>query len=234
MSGKLKSPREGRERWGIKMSTPDENSIDRLLRQNQQAARDVEMDAPFQLALEPEGLVGFVSTQVEINKAVVDRLDGMQNDITEIRGDIVEIRNDMGQVKGGHARAEVIARAEVVAMELGYEYLRQVTPRELYLWSKAAPAGTEPNDLRSFQRADLVIEALDGAELVYLTVEISYTVDNSDVRRALRNAALLQQITSHRAQAVVAGAAMRPSVQETIDQGSVKWFPTKAGVLEPE
>ena len=214
------------------MSTPNENSIDRLLRQNEQAARDVAADAPVQL--EPAGLEGFVSTQVEINKAVVGRLDSMQDDITEIRSDIVEIRNDMGQVKGGHARAEVIARAEVVAMELGFEYLRQVTPRELYLWSKAAPAGTEPNHLRSFQRADLVMEALDGAELVYLAVEISYTVDSSDVRRALRNAALLQQITSHRAQAVVAGAAMRPSVQETIAQGSVKWFPTKAGVLEPE
>ena len=232
---KLKSLRD----WGIKMSTPNENSIDRLLRQNEQAARDVAADAPVQL--EPAGLEGFVSTQVEINKAVVGRLDSMQDDITEIRSDIVEIRNDiveirndMGQVKGGHARAEVIARAEVVAMELGFEYLRQVTPRELYLWSKAAPAGTEPNHLRSFQRADLVMEALDEAELVYLAVEISYTVDSSDVRRALRNAALLQQITSHRAQAVVAGTAMRPSVQETIAQGSVKWFPTKAGVLEPE
>lgn len=214
------------------MSTPNESSIDRLLRQNRQAARDVEMDAPIQL--EPEGLAGFVSTQVEINKVVVDRLDGMQEDITEIRNDITEIRNDMGQVKGGHARAEVVARAEIVAMELGFEYLRQVTPTELYRWGRAAPVGTEPSDLRSFQRADLVIEALEGAELVYLAVEISYTVDNSDVNRALRNAALLQQITSHRAQAVVAGAAMRPSVQETIAQGNVKWFATKAGILEPE
>ena len=132
------------------------------------------------------------------------------------------------------SRTEVVARAEIVAMELGFEYLRQVTPRELYLWSNALPAGTDQNALRSFQRADLVIEALDGAELVYLTVEISFTVDNSDVNRALRNAALLQQITSHRAQAVVAGAAMRPSVQERIAQGSVKWFPTKSGILEPE
>ena len=221
------------------MSTPNENSIDRLLRQNRQAARDVERDAPVQL--EPEGLAGFVSTQVEINKVVVDRLDGMQgditeirNDITEIREDITEIRNDMGQVKGGHARAEVVARAEIVAMELGFEYLRQVTPTELYRWSRAAPVGTEASDLRSFQRADLVIEALEGAELVYLAVEISYTVDNSDVNRALRNATLLRQITSHRAEAVIAGAAMRPSVQEAIAQGNVKWFPTKSGILEPE
>ena len=126
------------------MSTPNENSIDRLLRQNRQAARDVERDAPMQI--EPEGLAGFVSTQVEINKVVVDRLDGMQGDITEIREDITEIRediteirNDMGQVKGGHARAEVVSRAEIVAMELGFEYLRQVTPTELYRWSRAAP-----------------------------------------------------------------------------------------------
>ena len=214
------------------MSTPNESSIDRLLRQNRQAARDVEMDAPIQV--EPEGLAGFVSTQVEINKVVVDRLDGMQDDMTEMRNDITQIRNDMGQVKGGHARAEVVARAEIVAMELGFEFLRQVTPRELYRWSSAAPTGTEPADLRSFQRADLILEVLDGAELVYLVVEISFTVDNSDVNRALRNAALLQQITSHRAQAVVAGAVMRPSVQEAIAQGHVKWFPTKAGILEPE
>ena len=217
------------------MSTPDENSIDRLLRQNEWAASDVE-DAELgaSIQINPQGLSGFVRTQVEINKVVINRLDGMQDDIAEIRGDITEIRNDMGQVKGGHARAEVIARAEIVAMELGFEYLRQVTPPELYRWSRAAPAGTEPSALRSFQRADLVIEALEGAELVYLAVEISYTVDNSDVNRALRNAALLQQITSHRAQAVVAGAVRRPSVREAVAQGRVKWFPTKSGILEPE
>ena len=119
-------------------------------------------------------------------------------------------------------------------MELGLDYLRQLSPTELYRLSKAAPADTDPNALRSFQYADLVIEALDGAELVYLAVEISFTVDNSDVNRALRNAAMLRQITGHRAQAVVAGAAVRPSVQETLAQGSVKWFPTKAAILEPE
>ena len=207
------------------MTTPDEKPIDRLLRQNRLAAQDVEIDAPIQI--EPEGLPGFVRTQVEINKTVVERLDA-------ISADVEGLKNDLGQVKGGHARTEVIARAEIVAMELGFEYLRQVTPSELYRWSRAAPAGTEPSALRSFQRADLVIEALDGAELVYLAVEISYTVDNYDVNRALRNAALLQQITSHRAQAVVAGAIMRPSVQEQVNQGSVKWFPTKSGILEPD
>jgi hypothetical protein len=207
------------------MSTPDANSIENLVHQNRQAALDVEQDAPLQL--EPEGLAGFVRTQVEINKAVIERLDSMQSDVANIK-------NDMGQVKGGHARAEVVARAETVAMELGFDYLRQVTARELNQWSKAAPDGTGPDELQSFRRADLVIEALDGGELVYLAVEISYTVDNHDVARALRNAELLQQITSHRAQAVVAGAIMRPAVQEQVDQGSVKWFPTKSGILEPD
>ena len=221
------------------MTTPDEKPIDRLLRQNRLAAQDVEIDAPTQL--EPEGLPGFVTTQVEINKTVVERLDAigadveiLKDDVNVLKDDVSSLKNDMGQVKGGHARTEVVARAEIVAMELGFEYLRQVTPPELYRWSKVASADTEPNVLRSFQRADLVIEALDGAELVYLAVEISYTVDNSDVNRALRNAALLQQITSHRAQAVVAGAIMRPSVQERVNQGTVKWFPTKSGILEPD
>ena len=228
------------------MTTPDEKPIDRLLRQNRVAAQDIEIAAPIQI--EPEGLTGFVRTQVEINKAVVERLDaigadveelkydvaGLKDDVNGLKNDVAGLKNDMGQVKGGHARTEVIAKAEIVAMELGLDYLRQVTPSELYRWSAAAPAGTEPSNLRSFQRADLVIEALDGAELVYLAVEISYTVDNYDVNRALRNAALLQQITSHRAQAVVAGAIMRPSVQEQVNQGSVKWFPTKSGILEPD
>ena len=203
-----------------------------MLRQNRLAARGVETDAPVQI--EPEGLPGFVRTQVEINKAVVERLDAIGADVEILKDDVAGLKNDMGQVKGGHARTEVIAKAEIVAMELGLDYLHQVTPSELYRWSAAAPAGTEPSNLRSFQRADLVIEALDGAELVYLAVEISYTVDNYDVNRALRNAALLQQITSHRAQAVVAGAIMRPSVQEQVNQGSVKWFPTKSGILEPD
>ena len=208
------------------MTTPDEKPIERLLRQNRGAAHDVEVDGELQFGT-PSGLPGFVNTQVKINEVIVEQLE-------KIGADVETLQNDMGQVKGGHARTEVVARAETVAMELGFEYLRQVTPSELFRWSKAAPANTEPNVLQSFQRADLVIEALDDAELVYLAVEISYTVDNSDVTRALRNAELLQQITNHRAEAVVAGAVARPSVQEQVARGDVRWFPTKSGILEPE
>ena len=49
--------------------------------------------------------------------------------------------------------------------------------------------GVATNDLRSFHRADLVVEAADRqGDICYVAAEASRTVDSRDIARAIRNA----------------------------------------------
>ena len=78
-------------------------------------------------------------------------------------------------------------------------------------------ADVTPGDRISFSRADLIIEADHDAETTYLAVEISYTADERDRRRAQRNAQHLTDHTGHRAMPVVAGVRYDDELQPVID-----------------
>ena len=81
------------------------------------------------------------------------------------------------------------------------------------------------NDLRSFRLADLILEATDpqGA-YCYVAVEISFTVNGRDTRRAVRNAGYLSRFSGRRAFAVVAGVHVDNRIQDRIDAGEVSWY----------
>ena len=67
-------------------------------------------------------------------------------------------------------------------------------------------ADISANELRSFRRADLIMEAADRAgETCYLAVEVSFTANGRDTTRAIRNAGFLSRFTGRRCRAVVAG-----------------------------
>ena len=88
-------------------------------------------------------------------------------------------------------------------------------------------AGSAPlsNELRSFRAADLVAEARDPeGNTRYLAVEASFTADQRDTQRAIRNADLLQRLTGHNALAVVASVRNSMEAQENIDAGLLHWF----------
>ena len=55
-------------------------------------------------------------------------------------------------------------------------------------------------------------------------VEASFTADQRDTQRAIRNADLLQRLTGHNALAVVASVRNSMEAQENIDAGLLHWF----------
>ena len=84
--------------------------------------------------------------------------------------------------------------------------------------------GVAANDLRSFHRADLIVEATDRQEDVcYVAVEASRTVDSRDVARAIRNARLLTRFTGRRSYAVVTGWNRDDRVRRSVEAGEVSW-----------
>ena len=204
------------------MSTSNHDPTEDLLRQNRQAALDVEQDASLQL--EPEGLTGFVSTQAEINKAIVNGLNGIREDIASIQNDMGRIQNDIGIVKGVHARNEAIRDSRLITFDLGMDYVRIVEGDELAEWAQAhSNIGIEASDLRSFRQADLVIEASRDSGKTYIVIEVSFTADKRDTERAIRNADFLRLFTGCEAEAVVASVKNDYDVHQQVEQKLIHW-----------
>ena len=215
------------------MITPNGDSMESLLRQNQWAAEDVESDEPPQLL--PGGLSGFVHTQVEINKAVVERLDAIDEKIDNIQNDMGQVKGGIGDIKGKYARYEVERDAHLITFDLGLQYLREIERDELAKWAQAlSHKGVAAQTLRSFRRADLVIEASKNEEKMYVAVEVSYTADRSDSDRVMRNAEFLRQLTGCEAKAVVASVQNDYYVAQQVEKNLVHWYQIDEDVLKAD
>ena len=91
------------------------------------------------------------------------------------------------------------------------------------------------DDLLSFRRADIVIRAADpdGTEC-YVAVEVSYTANGSDTKRAKRNARFLTRFTGRRADPVVAGLQIDHRIRAAVDSGEVSWYKLHSETFEVE
>ena len=161
--------------------------------------------------------------------AVDSRLDG--HDVMFRR-----ITDDLGQLKGVHARNVALADAPIIARDLKLRRTKNLTQEELLdLIDAADTSGIHVNDLRSFRVADLIMEAraVDGTTC-YVAVEISYTANGRDTRRAIRNAEFMTQFTGKPAFAVVSGLYRDDRIQDSIESGEVFWHQLMPEQLEAE
>ena len=147
-----------------------------------------------------------------------------------------EYRQDMAQFKGGYARSETIRRAPVIAISMGLDYIRTLNGADLALMVRGADASDlTPGEIASFVDADLVIEAAErDGETVYIAMEISYTANRRDTRRAIRNAAFLTRFTGQPARAAVASVRNDPEIDAVIADGGVYRHRIQERDLEPE
>ena len=136
------------------------------------------------------------------------------------------IENDIGEIKGGHARAETVRRADIIASAMNLIYERTLSAGELDDMAREnADSVIARNELESFAKADLVIKAKDGSRLTnYVAVEISYTADQRDTGRAIRNADLLNRFTGRPAYAVIASVKNDFAVNDLISKGAIRWY----------
>ncbi len=135
------------------------------------------------------------------------------------------IENDLSYLKGSHARYAALEDAAVIAEEMGLEYIRSLTRLELYrMVQNADTTGIPANALNSFRHADLIMEAANAAgETCYIAVEISFTADERDTNRAIRNAGFLTRFTGREAYSAVAGVYQDNDIQPQIAAGAVFW-----------
>ena len=139
-------------------------------------------------------------------------------------------------VKNSIARDVAIDEASTIARDLGLRRTKTLTLDDLWeLTDRADTTAIDRADLRSFRRADLIMEATDEAgESCYVAVEISFTANGRDTTRALRNADFLTRFTGRNAYAVVSGLRRDDRITDSIDTGAVFWYQLDPEVMDVE
>jgi hypothetical protein len=136
------------------------------------------------------------------------------------------LEGDLSNMKDEYSISKTVRDAEGVAYDMGFKFVRTLSISELLaMVARNDTADLATGDLRSFRLADLVIETADeDGATHYIAMEISYTADERDIYRTLRNARLLTRFTGHPAHAAVASIRNYREIQNIIDSGQVYWY----------
>ena len=141
---------------------------------------------------------------------------------TNVEARLNRIEGDMSGLKGEYARTRAIQDARGIAEDRGLEYVRTLTNDNL---NGMARGNLDRDVLRSFRNADLVIEATYGTATRFIAMEISYTADQRDCSRAIRNAELITRFTGEPALAVIASVRNDQAAAAAVESGAVYWHP---------
>ena len=173
---------------------------------------------------EVEGRLGEVEGQVKQLRTDVDAR-GRQLD---------QLRTDVAPIKAAHVINAARRLAYRIAEVQGLEFVGIVEPQDLGAMVRSSDThDISDGDLDSFRDADLVLRATGpDKSACYVAVEVSYTVNGRDTRRAIRNAQFLTRFTGCRAYAVVAGLRRDDRIGDAVESGTVAWFKLRSRVLE--
>ena len=164
----------------------------------------------------------FNARQEETNAAVSDQLQRITDDLGDLKGHVV-----------GRIAREM---ADDIAEQLGYEITQQLHGNDLRrMLRQQVPTDIPAGIRRSFYVADLVarVQDEDGNQL-FMAVEASYTADERDTQRAVRNAELITRCTGMDAVPVIASLENDHAVQQLVDDGAVRWFQFQLRDLQPQ
>ena len=109
----------------------------------------------------------------------------------------------------------------LMAEEIGLDLVQVLDTEDLRIKSRDQDtADIPPNEMRSFRRADLVLETInEPGETGYVAVELSCSIDNSDTAMSIRNARYLTRFTERRCHAADAGHFRDRSIEGAIESG---------------
>ena len=165
----------------------------------------------------PVQLDQFITEQREFNEDIKERTSNTLTRLDRMEG-------DSGTLKGYWARNTAVSDAAGIARDMGLEFVRTLTPSDLM---EMAGNQLDREIGRSFRRTDLVIEATKDGAPEYVALEVSYTADQRDSGRALRNAGLLTRFTGSKVIAGVASVRNTHEVEQLVESGELYWHSLK-------
>jgi hypothetical protein len=152
-----------------------------------------------------EGRLGNVETELAAFRTEnVERFDRMDQRFDRTDTQMLRMSGDLGTLKG----TDMERRYREHASWFGHliEQPVALTPAEVstLLGREVAAGRLLPGDARRVDRADVILRSDEPGPPRFLVVEVSWLVQERDVRRALDRALLLRK-AGHRADAAVAG-----------------------------
>lgn len=146
------------------------------------------------------------------------RLEALERGMRRVQDDIGGFRNMM-------ASNAVLKNATAIANSLGLRRARNLSQDALLDLVEGQDIADIPrNEWDSFLIADLIMEATGDAQTCYVAVEASYTADERDTRRAIRNAGYMTRFTGLPAHAVIVAARTDRRIDELVESGAVHLY----------
>ena len=162
-------------------------------------------------------------------KGILVRLDNLEEGQKRIL-------DELGALKG--SSMFLAARFEIPELvhRMGFRYLRKLSRNDLFHMVADNDTDDMPTPaLRSFREADFIIEVADQSGATnYLTAEASFTVDERDVERVVRNAEYIRRFTGNPGRPVLMGVRYVNEVASVIDSSEIYWYQIDESVLAPE
>ena len=197
-------------------------------------------DLTQQLADLTQQLADFAATTDRRFEAADKRSAELERNLADLRAStnrqFDQLRIDLGPIKAAYAANAARTAADLMAEMQGLKFVDFVEEQELWAMTRGSGAGKISRDeLLSFRYADIVIRATDpdGTEC-YVAVEVSYTANGRDTKRAQRNARFLTRFTGRRADAMVASLRIDDRIRAAVDSGEVAWYKLIRQVFEVE
>ena len=175
-------------------------------------------------------------TKVDKLQEDVSKLMELPAKVDRLQEEVRLITTDLAPIRGSHARDAAQRAVRRIARVVDCRLQEQLNDDDLYgLTANSDTTGITPEDLKSFENADIVLRAShrDSGDIHYIAVEASFTGGEDDTCRALRNAQYLTRFTGQPAHAVVAALRLTPEAEAAIRLGNVTWYETERRHLEP-
>ena len=177
------------------------------------------------------------ATLAELQAALAKFIESTEQRLMALEAGQNRLISDVAPLKAAHARHGALRIVARIARVVGCRDYRVLDLGDvLDMIDDADTAGIPPNELTSFENADIIIEATrrDTGDTHYIAVEASYTGSWRDVDRATRNAGYLTRFTGQPAHAVVAAQRIRPGIERLVERGEVHWAQILLKELETE
>ena len=154
---------------------------------------------------------------LETQNSMLERLDRVEDNTNQNT-------NHIGELKGLFMERSALDDAPIIASDMGLRWLKTLGRGEVVMMADEAQrsglvAGISQHNMRTFRRADLVIEVADSdGEARYVAVEISYTADIRDTERATRHAEYITRFTGVPAYAAIASVHIDNRIEDSLTE----------------
>ena len=176
-------------------------------------------------------------TQAAMQAALAKFIENTDQRLMALESGVNRLDSHLAPIRAAHARNGALLIVARIARVVGCREYRVLNLGDvLNMIDDADTDDIPPNELTSFENADIIIEAMprDNGEIHYIAVEASYTGGWRDVDRATRNAGYLTRFTGRPAHAVVAAQRIRPGIERLVERGEVHWAQILQKELETE